>query len=96
MKSEMRPSVKNFLPIEFEGNLKIYVNNSLSFFLKVKQNLHILLFFVSWEKIEFELGFFLFRKKENWHWYIKVMLVDIIIVYSLCLLFVLYYTSRQQ
>ena len=54
----MRPSVKNFLPIEFEGNLKIYVNNSLSFFLKVKQNLHILLFFVSWEKIEFELGFF--------------------------------------
>ena len=93
----MPPSVKSFLRIEFESNLKIYVNSSLSFYLKVNQNLHILLFFVSWEKKEFELFFFfLFRKKENWHWYMKIMLADIIIVYYLCLLFVWYYTSRQQ
>ena len=61
----MPPSVKNFLRIEFEGNLKIYVNNSLSFFLKVNQNLHILLFFVSWEKLEFELGFFFYLGKRR-------------------------------
>ena len=61
----MPPSVKSFLRIEFESNLKIYVNSSLSFYLKVNQNLHILLFFVSWEKIQFELFFFSYLGKRR-------------------------------